>query len=54
VDERDYMAATLRVDFDIWLFGRTLQAYYRNWDNLSLEDSSAWQLNNRLGLRVPL
>jgi putative salt-induced outer membrane protein YdiY len=53
-DERDYWAGIWSLNFDIWLFDRILQVYYRNWGVLSMEDNSVWQVINRLGFRLPV
>ena len=53
-DERDYSAATWGLDSNMWFFDRLFQGYYRNWGNIAFEDSSIWQFNNRIGIRVPV
>lgn len=53
-DDRDYAAATWSLDSDMWFFERLFQGYYRNWGSVAFDDSSIWQVNNRIGVRVPL
>jgi len=53
-DSRDYPAAGWSIDFDSWLFKKTIQPFFVNTGAISLEDSSVWRTKIRTGIRFPM
>lgn len=53
-DSRHYAAANWSFNFDSWHFEKTIQPFFTNTGNISLEDSSVWQTKIRTGIRFPM
>ena len=52
--EREFPALVWSLDFDIWLFKKTVQFFHYDSLLFNLEDSEGWNVITRTGFRIPL